>query len=82
MHEYEKLQPERFIRMMRDRLESMTDVEVKEVFKFFDTDGSGSMDYDEFRLGLAKIGFSLPQNEIRRLFESFNVDENDTISYV
>ena len=48
------------------------------VFVEFDSDGSGSLDSEEFRAALNVLGVSLPPDRMRKLFKYFDQDDNNT----
>jgi Ca2+-binding EF-hand superfamily protein len=50
-------------------------------FKYFDTDGSGVIDFDEFSRSMVKLNFVGVQAEIEAVFDRFDEDLNGTISY-
>tara|TARA_B100000780_G_scaffold233806_1_gene174039 strand:+ start:207 stop:404 length:198 start_codon:yes stop_codon:yes gene_type:complete len=51
---------------------------VLRVFVEFDSDGSGSLDSEEFRAALNVLGVSLPPDRMRKLFKYFDQDDNNT----
>ncbi|GJP61043.1 hypothetical protein CLOP_g18254 [Closterium sp. NIES-67] len=64
--------------------ESMSEEEIsglKETFKMMDTDGSGTITYEELRAGLKRIGSTLNDSEIRELMDAADIDGNGTIDY-
>ena len=50
-------------------------------FKFFDSDGSGIIDFDEFTRAMVKLNFVGVQAEVEALFDRFDEDLNGNISY-
>ncbi|KAL6524864.1 Calcium-dependent protein kinase 29 [Orobanche minor] len=65
--------------------ENLSDEEIKglkQMFNNIDTDGSGTITYDELRTGLSKLGSKLSQSEIQQLMEAADVDKNGTIEYI
>ncbi|KAJ3670453.1 hypothetical protein LUZ60_010777 [Juncus effusus] len=55
---------------------------LKQMFNNIDTDGSGSITYEELKAGLAKLGSKLTENEVQQLMEAADVDGNGSIDYV
>ncbi|GLU05881.1 hypothetical protein SLE2022_229560 [Rubroshorea leprosula] len=55
---------------------------LKEMFKSMDTDGSGTITYEELKAGLPKLGTKLSESEVRQLMEAADVDGNGTIDYI
>lgn len=43
---------------------------LKQMFNNIDTDGSGTITYDELRTGLTKLGSKLSETEIQQLMEA------------
>lgn len=54
---------------------------VRVVFRNFDEDKSGSVDYDEFRKGLAHIGITLNDADFQNLIEVVDNDKSGCINY-
>jgi Ca2+-binding EF-hand superfamily protein len=54
---------------------------VRVVFRNFDEDKSGSVDYDEFRRGLAHLGITLSDEEFQALLGIIDNDQSGTIDY-
>jgi Ca2+-binding EF-hand superfamily protein len=52
-----------------------------QVFRNFDEDKSGSVDYDEFRKGLAHIGITLNDADFQNLIEVVDNDKSGCINY-
>ncbi|KAG5542869.1 hypothetical protein RHGRI_015833 [Rhododendron griersonianum] len=55
---------------------------LKQTFKNMDTDGSGSITYEELKAGLAKLGSKLTESEITGLMDAADVDKSGTIDYL
>jgi len=51
------------------------------IFKFFDTDGSGDLDKDEFRRAMDRFGLPLKQHEIDGFFKRYDSDGGGEISF-
>lgn len=54
---------------------------LKQMFANMDTDGSGTITYDELREGLARLGSKLTESEVKQLMEAADVDGDGTIDY-
>ena len=54
---------------------------VGEVFKEFDRDGSGTLDWDEFRHAMRVLHNELPSDKMKRLFKVFDVDDNGRVDH-
>lgn len=55
--------------------ERMTEEEIgglKELFKMIDTDGSGTITFEELKEGLKRVGSDLMEPEIRALMDAVN----------
>ncbi|XP_010536433.1 PREDICTED: calcium-dependent protein kinase 29 [Tarenaya hassleriana] len=55
---------------------------LKQMFKNMDTDGSGTITFDELRDGLHRLGSKLTEAEIRQLMDAADVDKSGTIDYI
>ncbi|XP_021906163.1 calcium-dependent protein kinase 33 [Carica papaya] len=55
---------------------------LKAMFTNLDTDKSGTITYDELKTGLARLGSSLTEAEVKQLMEAADVDGNGTIDYI
>ncbi|KAL3639023.1 Calcium-dependent protein kinase 33 [Castilleja foliolosa] len=55
---------------------------LKQMFNNMDTDGSGTITYDELRTGLTKLGSKLSEAEIKQLMDAADVDKNGSIDYI
>merc|ERR1719389_1129087 len=51
------------------------------VFAVMDPDHSGSIDMEELREGLRKIGLWLKEDELRQLFQVYDEDQSGEIDY-
>lgn len=51
------------------------------IFKFFDVDGSGELDKDEFRMAMERFGMTLSQKEIDGFFRRYDQDGGGEISF-
>ncbi|RHY91356.1 hypothetical protein DYB37_003629 [Aphanomyces astaci] len=51
-------------------------------FRYFDTDGSGVIDYHEFTSAMLRLNFVGVQAELEGLFDRYDEDLNGTLSYV
>ncbi|KAL8468960.1 hypothetical protein ACS0TY_031965 [Phlomoides rotata] len=54
---------------------------LKAMFMNMDTDNSGSITYEELKIGLARLGSKLSETEVQQLMEAADVDGNGTIDY-
>ncbi|CAO2836281.1 unnamed protein product [Amaranthus hypochondriacus] len=55
---------------------------MKQMFSNMDTDGSGSITYDELKEGLARLGSKLSETEVKALMEAADQDGSGTIDYI
>ncbi|KAF2298001.1 hypothetical protein GH714_006926 [Hevea brasiliensis] len=55
---------------------------LKQMFHNMDTDGSGTITYEELKVGLARLGSKLTEAEIKQLMDAADVDNSGTIDYV
>ncbi|XP_044480242.1 calcium-dependent protein kinase 29-like [Mangifera indica] len=64
--------------------ENLTTEEIKglrEMFNNMDTDGSGTITFEELKDGLRRLGSKLSETEIKQLMDAADVDKNGTIDY-
>ncbi|KAJ3706784.1 hypothetical protein LUZ61_010489 [Rhynchospora tenuis] len=65
--------------------ESLSEEDVKgyrQMFKNMDTDGSGSITFEELKVGLTRLGSRLTEGEVRQLLDAADVDKSGAIDYV
>ncbi|KAK9689204.1 hypothetical protein RND81_09G043200 [Saponaria officinalis] len=65
--------------------ESLPDDEIqglKQMFENMDTDGSGTITYEELKEGLARLGSKLPETEVKALMEAADQDGSGAIDYI
>ncbi|KDO37960.1 hypothetical protein CISIN_1g041589mg, partial [Citrus sinensis] len=55
---------------------------LKEKFTEMDTDNSGTLTYDELREGLAKLGSTLTEFDVKQYMQAADIDGNGTIDYI
>lgn len=71
------------LKVIAENLESTEEIKgLKQMFNNMDTDGSGSITYEELKTGLTKLGSRLAEAEIQQLMEAADVDKNGTIDYI
>ncbi|QCD79736.1 calcium-dependent protein kinase [Vigna unguiculata] len=52
------------------------------MFANMDTDNSGTITYEELKTGLARIGSTLSEAEVKQLMDAADVDGNGSIDYL
>lgn len=65
--------------------QNLSDEEIKglkHMFKNMDTDGSGTITFEELKVGLSRLGSRVGESEIRQLMDAADVDKNGTIDYM
>ncbi|KAJ7967687.1 Calcium-dependent protein kinase [Quillaja saponaria] len=70
---------------MRVIAENLSEEEIKGLKAMFtnvDTDNSGTITYEELKIGLTRIGSRLSEAEVKQLMEAADVDGNGTIDYI
>ncbi|KAI3988291.1 hypothetical protein MKX01_012080 [Papaver californicum] len=55
---------------------------LKSMFTNMDTDKSGTITYEELKLGLARLGSKLTETEVKQLMDAADVDGNGSIDYI
>ncbi|GAA0140154.1 non-receptor serine/threonine protein kinase [Lithospermum erythrorhizon] len=55
---------------------------LKAMFQNMDTDGNGSITYEELKSGLDRLGSKLTECEVKQLMEATDVDGDGTIDYI
>lgn len=53
--------------------------EIKEAFRLFDSDGSGTIDVRELKAAMRALGFQVKKAEIRQMIADIDKDESGTI---
>lgn len=54
---------------------------VRDIFRRFDTDHDGVLTFAEFRKGLEKFGFQLPDEEVMLIMKHFDTRQDGQVSY-
>ena len=67
-------------RMVASKIESKT-ANVAKLFRQFDLDGGGTVDYRELRTGLSSLGVELPDDKFKELCELIDEDNSGDIDY-
>merc|ERR1719223_2586869 len=55
--------------------------EIREAFKLFDTDDSGTIDSDELKVAMRAMGFEPKRDEVRRMIQESDRDGLGTIGF-
>ncbi|XP_078162498.1 calcium-dependent protein kinase 29-like isoform X2 [Carex rostrata] len=55
---------------------------LKQMFKNMDTDGSGTITFEELKIGLSRLGSQLAEGEVRQLLDAADVDRSGAIDYI
>uniref|UniRef100_A0A7S4BL76 EF-hand domain-containing protein n=1 Tax=Chrysotila carterae TaxID=13221 RepID=A0A7S4BL76_CHRCT len=55
--------------------------EIREAFKLYDTDDSGTIDADELKVAMRAMGFEPKRDEVRRMIQESDRDGSGTISF-
>ncbi|CAN1133872.1 Calcium-dependent protein kinase 2 [Linum perenne] len=69
------------LRVIADKLSEEEIAGLREMFKMIDTDNSGSITFEELKVGLKKFGANLDESEIYDLMQAADIDNNGTIDY-
>ncbi|XP_021912420.1 calcium-dependent protein kinase 11-like, partial [Carica papaya] len=69
------------LRVIAERLSEEEIGGLKELFKMIDTDGSGTITFEELKAGLKRVGSELMESDIKTLMEAADIDNNGTIDY-
>ncbi|KAJ0669660.1 putative protein kinase CAMK-CDPK family [Helianthus annuus] len=71
------------LKVIAENLEPTEEIKgLRQMFSNMDTDGSGSITYEELKAGLSKLGSRLVESEIQQLMDAADVDKNGTIDYI
>ncbi|KAF3446831.1 hypothetical protein FNV43_RR12011 [Rhamnella rubrinervis] len=70
------------LKVIAENLSSEEIQGLKQMFNNIDTDGSGTITYDELKTGLSRLGSKLTESEIKQLMDAADVDKNGTIDYI
>lgn len=71
----------RTIRLISSRIYQAAS-RIRHVFRKLDTDKNGVVDREEFNIGIAKLGLSIPRHQIDRFFTLIDEDNKGYIDYV
>lgn len=69
------------LRVIAERLSEEEIGGLKELFKMIDTDNSGTITFEELKVGLKKVGSELMESDIRALMDAADIDNSGTIDY-
>lgn len=69
------------LRVIAERLSEEEIGGLKELFKMIDTDNSGTITFEELKVGLARVGSQLMESEIKDLMDAADIDNSGTIDY-
>ncbi|XP_021603522.1 calcium-dependent protein kinase 11 isoform X2 [Manihot esculenta] len=69
------------LRVIAERLSEEEIGGLKELFKMLDTDNSGTITYEELKVGLKRVSSELMESEIKALMEAADIDNSGTIDY-
>ncbi|KAI3778505.1 hypothetical protein L2E82_07858 [Cichorium intybus] len=70
------------LKVIAENIDSTEEIKgLKQMFNNMDTDGSGTITYQELKIGLSKLGSKLAEAEIQQLMEAADVDKSGTIDY-
>ncbi len=69
------------IRVIAESLSEEEIAGLKEMFLMMDSDGSGSISFEELKEGLKKVGSNLMEADVRQLMDAADVDHDGTIDY-
>lgn len=68
-------------RVIAERLSEEEIGGLKELFKMIDADNSGTITFEELKVGLKKVGSNLIDSEIKDLMNAADIDNSGTIDY-
>ncbi|XP_015937659.1 calcium-dependent protein kinase SK5 [Arachis duranensis] len=69
------------LRVIAERLSEEEIGGLKELFKMLDADNSGTITFEELKVGLKKVGSELMESEIKDLMDAADIDNSGTIDY-
>nr|GMD19143.1 calcium-dependent protein kinase 11-like [Ipomoea batatas]GMD59178.1 calcium-dependent protein kinase 11-like [Ipomoea batatas] len=69
------------LRVIAERLSEEEIGGLRQLFRMIDTDGSGSITYEELKQGLKKVGSELTEADIQALMHAADIDNSGTIDY-
>ena len=55
--------------------------EIIEAFEYFDRDGRGTINKDELRVILTKLGTPMSEEEVNEIFREAGLDDQPTVNY-
>ncbi|KAA8538629.1 hypothetical protein F0562_028177 [Nyssa sinensis] len=69
------------LRVIAERLSEEEIGGLKQLFKMIDTDNSGTITFEELKVGLKRVGSELMEHEIKSLMNAADIDNSGTIDY-
>lgn len=79
---YLQLSLSQFLVLMKSRIgERDPDKELRDAFKVFDTDGSGSISRDELKRLMTQLGQNLSEAELDAMMDEVDTDGDGEISF-
>ena len=70
----------KFIELSREALGDQADFLSESLFRVFDEDNSGTMDFEEYMLAINATSLESPEDKLRWMFDVFDKDGGGTIS--
>ncbi|XP_039140008.1 calcium-dependent protein kinase 20-like [Dioscorea cayenensis subsp. rotundata] len=71
----------RALRVVADHLSMEEVAEIKELFEMMDVNNNGKITLEELKHGLQKVGYQLPDADVKILMDAADVDGNGTLDY-
>lgn len=59
--------------MIAENLSEEDSKGLKQMFKNMDTDGSGTITFEELKIGLSRLGSQLAEGEVRQLLDAVRI---------
>ncbi|TKY57600.1 Calcium-dependent protein kinase isoform 2 [Spatholobus suberectus] len=69
------------LKVIAERLSEEETKGLRQMFNNMDTDGSGTITFEELKSGLSRLDSQLSESEIRQLMDAADIDKNGTIDY-
>lgn len=73
--------PNKFLELLRAKV-SASSKSLNDIFKSFDENGDGTIEFSEFKKAMLETGIRFPDKVLDQLFKRFDTNESGSVSYL